>query len=213
MKTETVTPGRAAAMWWAEQLGAPIHKATTMTADDPDREFGEFGFMAMQAIVAKHPMTDGQGDRFVEALAPVIDGMLSRTDWVSLGVDYGPDLELANAAKAAGINLARFPWKTHMSVTPMYVVASLGYRAPDRIIWQHADWDRPTCGSMRYEERGDDYHWLDEVCGKPRFHEDDEHGDWQPDTSFCTLCGKTQGAHWNDRTDRSHIFKRPGETS
>jgi hypothetical protein len=206
-ETETMTPGRAAAMWWAERIGAPVHKATTMTADDPDRAHGEFVFMAMQIVAGRHPLSDGQGDTFVAALAPVIDQMLTRVDWVSLGVDYGPDLELANAAKVAGIHPSRFPFKTHMSVTPMYVTAALGYGAQARLIWQHDDWIRPSCGSLRYEERGrGDYLWLEEVCGMPRFH-DAEHGDWKPDTASCATCGKTQAVHWNSN-DHSHTFSR-----
>lgn len=209
MSETTLTPGRAAAEWWAEQLGAPVHKATTMTADDPDRAYGEFAFMAMQVISARHPMSSEQGEVFVGKLAPVIDGILARTEWMSLGVDYGPDLELARAAEAAGIDLSRFPWKTHMSVTPMYVTASLGYHGATRLIWQHADWERPACGSMRYEQRGDSLLWFEEVCGKPKFHEDADHGDWTPDTTLCTSCGKTQAAHWNEPV-RTHTFKHPG---
>lgn len=212
-ETETMTPGRAAAMWWAEQIGAPIHKASTMDASDPDREYGEFVFMAMQVVSARHPVTDGQGEAFVEALAPVIDGALEQTNWLSLGVDYGPDLMLANAAEQVGVDLSRFPFKTHMSITPMYVTAALGYRSPHRLIWQHPDWDRPSCDSMRYEERGASQPllWFEEVCGLPRFHEDPEHGDWKPDTVFCAACGKTQAVHWNSG-EREHYFKRPGES-
>lgn len=207
-ETETMTPGRAAAMWWAEQIGAPIHMATTGRADDPDREYGDFVFMAMQTISARHPVTTDQGAAFVAALAPVIDDTMG--DWLSLDVDYGPCLMLANAAKSTGIDLSRFPIKTHMSMTPMYVIAALGYGSPNRLIWRHPEWDRPACNSMRYEERpGQHMLWFEEVCGLPRFHEDREHGDWKPDTAFCTSCGRTQAAHWND-DDRSHTFKRPG---
>lgn len=52
------------------------------------------------------------------------------TKW-SVGVDYGPDQALAEAAVAAGMPRAKFPWKTTMwlSIKPgkCYVEVKAGY--------------------------------------------------------------------------------------
>ncbi len=157
---------RALAEWWAEQLGAPVHKVVGDTATGEDRFRGDFAFLVMQGEVAKHPMGDGAGERFVEALTPVVSQMLDRGDWISLGVDYGPDLALADAAEKAGIHLSRFPWKTNSWATPNYVSASLGYRGPDRLVWKAPGWDIPPCGSMGYDEAT--HLFSAELCGLPR---------------------------------------------
>jgi hypothetical protein len=182
----------AAAQWWAKQIGAPVHKIMTDDATGRDRDLGDFAAMSMAIISGRHPVRDGQGEQFVAALAPVIADRLSRLNRVVLGVDYGPDRELAEAASTAGIHYSRFPFKTHMSITADYVTAALGYGAPSALIWQSPDWVRPQCGTHDYDG---DYYALDPMCTKPKFH-DGGHGDWAPDPQRCETCGGTYVYHY-----------------
>lgn len=163
------------------------------------RDFSsDFAELSLMRLAADRPVPPGAAPVFVAELAKRIEDMIGRTDRVSLSVDYGPERVLAEAAKAAGISTSRFPIKTHMTITPQYVTASLGYRGPDRLIWQHPDWKRPACQSLAYDERtgkfGDDW------CTLPRFH-DGEHGDWKADPRRCKGCGLNEGGHFNRPRD------------
>lgn len=208
MPTEAkeLSAARAAAEWWAEQIGSPVHKVVSDDPDDPDRATGDFTFLAMQIIASRDPVSEEQGARFADALEKSIDVMLARGDYINLSVDYGPCMTLARAADEAGVAYSRFPFKTHMSCSADYVTAALGYRAPNRLIWQAPDWDRPPCGSMAYDESSNTF--AERLCGLPRFHEG-EHGDWQLDVARCARpdCGKSQAEHWNTDEIR-HIFER-----
>lgn len=205
MNEETfATAAEAAAAWWAQQLGAPVFR---MVDDQADAESNRTAFFAesMQSLLAsRHPVSSGQGEKFVAALAPKIEEMLGRANWVSLSVDYGPDLELAEAAEVAGISTSRFPWKTHMSITRDYVTASLGYRAPSRLIWQAPDWVRPACGNHHFTG---DFEPLDEICPLPRFH-DGDCGQWVADPEWCAVCGGSYSGHYGTtRGEWTHSYK------
>ena len=189
------TAARAAALWSAKQVGAPTFRNTNETDSPEDRRNGDFAGVMASMIAERSPVSSEQGTKFADEVERRIDAILGRTNWVSLGVDYGPDLELFEAAKAAGVNASRFPWKTHMSITKDYVTAALGYGAPSTLIWQAPDWVRPACGSQRYERVAGEYKPRDEVCGLPRFH-DGDHGNYQPDTRKCEGCDLTYTSHY-----------------
>lgn len=194
----------AAAEWWAQQIGAPVFKVVQDGATGQDREFGETASFLAGLLASQHPVHEGQGERFVAALAATITDSLVRTSWVSLGVDYGPDMELAAAAKVAGIHTGRFPFKTHMGITRDYVTAALGYGAPSRLVWQSPDWVRPACGSHDWDDKTG---VKQEICTLPRFH-DGDHGDWQPDPERCETCGGTYVDHYGNDTPRmDHSYK------
>lgn len=193
MSNEIVTAGTAAARWWAEQIGAPVFRNVDDDSSPQERFDGGFAGAMQAMIAARHPVNAGQGEKFVEALAPIIDERLNRVSRVSLAVDYGPDMELANAAEKAGINLSRFPWKTHMSIRRDHVTASLGYRAPDKLIWTAPGWLRPQCRQHQYTE---DWQPLDFICSRPIYHDEEEHGDWMPDPDRCMHCGGTYSEHY-----------------
>ncbi len=204
--TETAkSAARAAAEWWAKQVGAPLFRNVD-SSSGPDELLRGGMAGAMQHMLADlHPATESAGTAFADDLEKRIGDRLKRSNWVSLSVDYAPDGTLADAAQATGVNGSRFPWKTHMSVTNDYVTASLGYRAPSALIWQHPDWDRPACQTTAYDERTNTF--GDEWCTLPKFH-DGEHGNWQPDPRRCRGCGLTEGGHYN-RTDKGdyHSFE------
>ena len=186
------TAAEAAAAWWAEQVGAPVYR---MVDDQSPREDHETAGMvgALQTLISdRYPVSREAGEKFTRLLAKRIDKTLKRCDWVSLGVDYGPELDLAEPAEAAGIHRSRFPWKTHMHIRRDYVTASLGYRARDVLVWQSPEWNRPGCGNHRYTE---DYQATDDLCTKPRFHHEDC-GDWRQDTDRCEGCGLTYAGHY-----------------
>jgi hypothetical protein len=196
---EAKTAAEAAALWWAEQIGAPVFKMVSGHESRREREAGDFAGMMQSMLASSHPVSDEQGAEFATVLEKHVDKLLDGARWVSLGVDYGPDLTLANAAKAAGISSSRFPWKTHMSITRDYVTASLGYGARDRLVWSSPDWKRPPCDSHRYLGSGYDQ-VLDEanvVCLRPKYH-DGECGDWTPDPARCQECGGTYVDHFGE---------------
>jgi hypothetical protein len=115
----------AAANWWGDVLMEP-----------PSHRNGDaFQSMLGQLVAARsEPVTEGQRAAFVTALRFSIlhsgfGGM------VNLGVDYDPCPELKDAARAAGIDGARFPWKTNMYILGGEVVVSRGYRGGHVRIW------------------------------------------------------------------------------
>jgi ribosomal protein S27AE len=201
----------AAADWWAEQIGAPSFRAISGKEARRDREPMEMASMMQTLIADRHPVTAAQGSAFAEALAAVVTEQLGRCPWVSLGVDYGPDMILAAAAESSGVSRTRFPWKTHMSVTPDYVTAALGYRAPDALIWQSPEWVRPQCATHRYTD-APEYAATDDMCTLLRFH-DGDHA-WQHDGRQCVNCGQTYAPHYDQAAGgRCFDYRPPKEDS
>lgn len=192
--TETAkSAARAAAEWWAEQVGSPVFRQVRPNERDSASILTE---SLLGLLADRNPVPDGAGPLFAAELEKRIEDMLGRINHVSLGVDYGPDLELAEAAKAAGIHTGRFPIKTHMWLTKDYVTAALGYGAQSKLIWQAPDWVRPQCGSQHYIDLPDgDYKPLNEICPMPRFH-DGDHDGWIPDPHRCAECGGTYTDHY-----------------
>jgi hypothetical protein len=211
------TAARAAALWWAQAVGAPVFDGLGSTRDaeraaDP-RHTGAYEMAELLAGLnaAQTPMTDDMGQRFADLLTEVIARQLDgRSYGVSLGVDYGPDLELGDAARAAGISLSRFPWKTNMWVKADHVTVSAGYGAPTRIVWSAPDWERPLCGQRPYDV--ETHKSRDELCGLPLYHEGD-HGEFTPDPARCTECGGGYSQHYTDEAHADpnrHPFRREG---
>lgn len=189
---QAATAAEAVGQWWAEQVGAPRFQNVR-----PEERSWESDFVSVTAhmLADKHPVTPEAGRGFAQALQRRVEEDLKRPGWTHLGVDYGPDPMLAEAAEEAGVSMSRFPWKTSMWVHRDYVTVSTGYGAPIRLVWNAQDWKRPACGSNRYD--GD---FFDEVCPKPRYHEG-ECGDWVPDTKRCSRCGGTYAAHYGKHND------------
>jgi hypothetical protein len=191
---EPKTAARAAAEWWAKQVGAPVHRIVRDEERDLRTDFFEVG---MLVAASKHPVSDDTATAFADALEKLYDDLLVRCRGrVSLGVDYGPDQELAEVAKAHGIHAARFPMKTNMWAYPDHVTASLGYHGPTRLVWAHPDWERGPCRSVEYDERSEKF--GDAWCTLPIYHEGG-HGDWAPDPRRCAGCGLSEGGHYNRR--------------
>jgi hypothetical protein len=202
------TAARAAALWWAEQVGAPLFRSTCERDSAADRASGAFAGMMAAVLADRNPVTDDAGAKFVEILEARVAADLDRTTYgVSLGVDYGPDLELAEAAVAAGLSTSRFPWKTHMWVKADHVTARLGYGSPNLLVWSAPGWARPACGEHRYEHRGNRLDVFDEICPLPQYH-DGEHGEWQPDPARCGECGQPYTYHYaDDAPYRGHSYQ------
>mgnify|MGYP001559346407 CR=1 FL=1 len=110
----------AAAKWWADKLRGPV------IHDNGERMQSAM----MTALQPDVPVPDEKIDEFDYFLGTA----LSETDYnhITVGVDYGPDRILSEAAEKAGINLEfRLPIKTMMWITPEKVSVSEGYRAPE----------------------------------------------------------------------------------
>jgi hypothetical protein len=201
---EPSTAARAAAEWWAKHVGAPVHR---LVRDEERSAASDFAEVGMLWIASGHPVPDGAATGFTDALEKLYDELLVKLDGrVSLGVDYGPDMELADVAKAHGIHPSRFPMKTMMWAYPDYVCAALGYGAPTRLVWAAPDWVRPTCYSVAFDQRTQRF--GNDRCGLPLYH-DGEHGDWQPDPRRCAGCGLTEGGHYNRpwTIEHHHLFE------
>jgi len=174
-------------------VGSPVFDGLGPTRSDPANRAYEVGEMLGGLLASRHPVSDDQGTKFAEALEALIDDLLRGTTYgVSLGVDYAPDRDLADAAQATGISLSRFPWKTNMWVKADHVTVSAGYAAPVQIVWHAPDWQRPTCDQRLYvngESR-------DELCSLPIYHEGD-HGEYRPDPARCATCGQGYSIHYS----------------
>ena len=111
--------------WWAEQLKAP-----TFDNGDPSTIGNLCRSMAKRLSDRAHP-SEEQLTIFKDVLAEYLREEANLC-YGCLGVDYHPTVLLARAADAAGIPLARFPWKTSMTMDAGKVFVRLGYGAP----WQ-----------------------------------------------------------------------------
>lgn len=188
------TAPQAAAAWWAVQIGAP---------------------MLMLGESSKHPVTAEQGSAFATALQAKLEAELDRIEAlglksVSLGVDYGPEPILDDAAEEVGVSRSRFPWKTHMHVHRDHVIASSGYRGAWTLVWSAPDWIRPACGQHKYT---DDWEPLNLVCSQPMYH-DGECGQWVADPERCEVCQGTYVDHFGSNggrlRDYTHSWKPGG---
>jgi len=136
----------AAAGWWAQQLAAP---ATRHETGDPDINF----VLTMSQAMYPRVFTTEQRDRFRTALEHRIEEFLARdvargcwnpaqpqfgSAMRTVGVEYGPDQVLAEAAKAAGIELRTWdlPVKTVMWVNPGRVTVACGHQAELVTVWE-----------------------------------------------------------------------------
>ena len=186
MKTTKISPAAiAAAEWWAGAVGAPSFNHVSNEERD---DISDMTQMMASMLAAKFEVSEEAGAKFATELAKIIDKQLTDRDWgVTLGVDYGPDRELAEAAEKAGINRSRFPWKTNMWIKHDHVTVSAGYRAATELIWASDEWlaNRPMCASRKWDEdkymasldkdkpwdrryRGEPW-----VCSKPKYHDGD----------------------------------------
>lgn len=221
-QTQPTTAARAAAEWWATQIGAPTFRMVRDAERDFVSDFAEIGMLTR----AHHdPVSPEAGTRFAdilerdlaEKLEKQTQRIAARPDSkdhepsVGLRVDYWPEPILADAAETAGVHTSRFPIKTNMRVCPQYVTASLGYGAPTRLVWSAPDWQRPTCDRQRYEGPFGEEEPRDERCGLPRYH-DGPCGEFKPDPKRCGTCGMGYAAHHSsaayDRADRCRDWFR-----
>lgn len=204
MTTDYNTPAKAAAEWWATAIQAPRF-------DNGDTGMGSLLAGALATMVAANqPAPSDHAQRgFVVSLAARVETMLRRGDYCSLGVDYGPDANLANSAEDAGLSTARFPWKTNMWVTPDRITVSAGYGAAEKLVWASQWWltHRPTCGRQQYDEakylaqRG--YKGEPWACSLPEYH--DEPHQYDVPLTLCAACGLWHGSEAN------HAFKAASE--
>jgi hypothetical protein len=123
------TEGQAAATWWASALAAPV-------MDNGDELQSALGSM----MALRHPLpTPSELEVFATALAQTIDNRIANgARFFAIGVDYGPDPELHDAAVVAAGDRVRWtwPWKTIMHIQPgKYVTVSAGYGAEHVRIW------------------------------------------------------------------------------
>lgn len=195
---EAASPAEAAAQWWAKAVAAPDF-------NNGDPIASALGTM-LAARSAEPTQTASQ--RFVEVLAGRLEQRLTQSSYVSVNVDYGPDLLLADAATEAGIDgHNRFPWKTHMWVYRDRVVVSAGYRARHELVWASPEWlaNRPVCGEQywnpgRAEEAT--YHGDPWCCSLPQYHEEPHQFD-QP-LALCARCGRPDD-WYHQRDERGHM--------
>ena len=187
----------AAAQWWAEAIKAP-----RFDNGDPN---GMAGMLATLVAARSPEPTEQTSTDFTTALATLIDGRLSRYPSLTVGVDYGPDAILYDAAVAAGISGSRFPWKTVMWIELDHVTVSAGYGAAARLVWASDEWreNRPQCLIQKWDDKqvGRDYHGEPWQCSLPKYHD----GKCQFDLplALCSKCGHPE-KFWHDAEDRAH---------
>lgn len=185
-----IPAANAAATWWANKVCSP-------TFDNGDHSDAG-GFTRMLAI-----------QKMIQALEPKIEEVLTRMgDYgMTLGVDYGPDPILGDAARAADISTSKFPLKTMMWIYKDYVTVSSGYRGRTVLVWASEKWlaNRPVCTSQKYDEsrarKDHDYHGDPWSCSLPVYHSEDCKYD-QP-LELCKTCDHPKD-FWHDKKRRSY---------
>ncbi|MCL1930156.1 hypothetical protein FWF93_03395 [Candidatus Saccharibacteria bacterium] len=121
------TAAEAAAKWWRRALENPV--------------FDNGEEMNMSTMLLITAGTDEQSpetlDKFETELAEMIVRLLTLDAErpIYLGVNYHPSGVLYDAARAANMKRAPWPWKTDMHVRPDEVIVSAGYGTPNEVIW------------------------------------------------------------------------------
>lgn len=208
-RSEPSAAAIAAAGWWAEAVRAPHY-------DNGDSS-GMAG-MLMTLVAARQP--DAKPEQrlsFADILAGKLQSNLDRlnkfSDWsdadrsITIGVDYGPDHELAEAAREAGISTSKFPWKTTMWIHASHVTVSAGYGAAQKLVWASDEWQasRPVCGQQKWDESRTDYreyHGEPFLCSEARYH-DGQHAYDQP-LELCASCGRRDD-YYHSADERGHM--------
>lgn len=164
----------ALANWWADR----VFGGTVASNGD-----GVNTALSVLAGVQGSTQSGDKRELFVKALSSKISGALERMSKhsddprVTLGVDYGPDMILSEAAEAAGLFRPNFPWKTMTWAYSTHVVVSLGYGGRNVLLWQSSDWVRPNCNAGKYDDNWDRLPWK---CSSLAYH-DGEHDFSTPD--------------------------------
>lgn len=129
MTTESI---KAAVEWWADKLKACKQSGLSAAErKDPGNRGYELAEMLMS--MNKPAVTDDQIAKFSESLtAQIAEGNIHH-----LGVDYGPDVPLFGALKAAGIraDMGTLPIKTSMWLDADRVSVRYGYGSAEETIW------------------------------------------------------------------------------
>lgn len=112
---------------WKRMLHSPKYDNVGDTGSPKERATQRMASMLAATIPSN--ATEDVLDAFgVELKRLLLDDSLSVYSRSSLGVDYGPDKLLSDAAAVAGLKM-EFPWKTNMSICCAYVSVSSGYGA------------------------------------------------------------------------------------
>lgn len=151
----TIRPeARAAADWWASRLANGSDDHDLGGRDEAERDLTATARAGSAAL--RQRFTAEQVESFADQLGEHIERHLVKCEsypnegaWDpadprrgsalrAIGVDYGPDPVLNDAAERAGIKLKQFdlPMKTVMWVNPGEVSVAEGYGAAFVVIWQ-----------------------------------------------------------------------------
>lgn len=123
-----------AANWWAEKIGGnTIH-------DTGDDSLGSVLAELLADSMIENPSVE-QLESYRAFLTKEILKVLEKRGSMFLSCDYFPDGVLIEAAKASGIELANYPWKTNMMIDDNKIRVSEGYGAPYALIYdEDYDW-------------------------------------------------------------------------
>lgn len=197
MSAPTISPAAAAAaQWWAQAVCNPRF----------DNGSGDIAGLLAVMVSEQHPVGASEAQRFAAALAPKLERYAKAdSDYAGcVGVDYGPDPVLGDAAKEAGISRNRFPWKTNMWIRSDLVTVSAGYGAGTALVWASDEWlaTRPLCDSQKYDTekyRTDrDYHGEPWSCSLPVHHS--ERCAYDRPLALCGKCGQPE-KYWHAADD------------
>ena len=122
---------RTAAKWWADFLrngNAPL--------DNGDKsETGAITFILASLLHSAETSNTRPDDaqKYEDALASILETQKDAR-WFSVGVDYGPDPILLEAARIANVDLGstKLPWKTTMFVDQGKITYRMGYGADEK---------------------------------------------------------------------------------
>jgi len=131
----------AAAKWWRDRLERPTFDNLGKTRWHPSERGAAMA--EMMAMMLAKPQKQQRLDAFEAALKAKLLSFKEGDYFHYLGVDYGPDRILSEAADAAGITndgLTTFPWKTSMwfDLKAGTITAAIGYGGERRQVWPAA---------------------------------------------------------------------------
>ena len=117
-----------AVQWWSDKLAsrAPHSNGDSSSASILACMFADMGAKSItkeQLSVFEHALTEKLQEKYDDLIIKRNIGHMG------IGTDYGPTMELSEAAAKAGISTMNFPFKTWMRIYKDYVDVSAGYGA------------------------------------------------------------------------------------
>ena len=124
-----------AAAWWRGRLENKANLGNFRVTESDTPGGGEIMALMAMAMGTRADEKPEALDKFEEELANIIKEKTETYNDFVLSTDYGPDLNLSEAARRAHLASPVFPVKTVMHISKDKVTVNLGYHGKTEVLY------------------------------------------------------------------------------